>query len=482
MNSYSATVGYDTTELDIRAAANLVAKEGSVVYVSLGTGARTLLDSSESYKVYPDVGDQNYVAVSVEYTDEEDGVTVINTYTIQVTRSPQSSEDIAILSSINAYDINGTVNVGGVDFTGSAVTEPLSFDASVLAYTRSIQHGADAATVEWELYPGTYVRINDVVKTNDAGDAIHGTDTSYTVYDLVPGTPVTVSLTILPSSTKDTPDATCTGSLCTTYTVTLTRMNAGDMAQYYSLKPSTQRSTSVFKASSTDKVGYTIELDTEGFMANSNTGLKNIGTVSSTLKTHYFTSKVSQYSGSSVTWSPTIIGTDVPTVEINNVLVIGTDITASTADSASVAVYDDNAYFTVDRKIATRFKVEAYFMSLYDDENEETFALQYWPSVGKMLAYEGYFVQAGTGAPYDSTTVVQANLIPDYEEFTVIPGTMSVAHTIWEINYTSTSSTISSWSVSVDSIIVSSISSSSSSWWSNQESVSYTHLTLPTKA
>jgi hypothetical protein len=136
-------------------------------------------------------------------------------------------------------------------------------------------------------------------------------------------------------------------------------MTAGDMAQYYSLEPSTQRSTSVFKASSTDKVGYTIELDTEGFMANSNTGLKNIGTVSSTLKTHYFTSKVSQYSGSSVTWSPTIIGTDVPTVEINNVLVIGTDITASTADSASAAGYDDNAYFTVDRKIATRFKVEA---------------------------------------------------------------------------------------------------------------------------
>ena len=158
------------------------------MYVSLGAGARTLLDSSESYKVYPDVGDQNYVAVSVEYT--EDGVTVINTYTIQVTRSPQSSEDIAILSSINAYDINGTVNVGGVDLTGSAVTEPLSFDASILAYTRSIQHGADAATVEWELYPGTYVRINDVVKTNDAGDAIHGTDTSYTVYDLVPGTPL----------------------------------------------------------------------------------------------------------------------------------------------------------------------------------------------------------------------------------------------------------------------------------------------------
>ena len=149
------------------------------------------------------------------------------------------------------------------------MTEPLSFDASVLAYTRSIQHGADAATVELELYPGTYVRINDVVKTNDAGDAIHGTDTSYTVYDLVPGTPgvgpnVTVSLTILPSSTKDTPDATCTASLCTTYTVTLTRMTAGDMAQYYSLEPSTQRSTSVFKASSTVKDGYTIELDTGG--------------------------------------------------------------------------------------------------------------------------------------------------------------------------------------------------------------------------
>ena len=151
-------------------------------------------------------------------------------------------------------------------------------------------------------------------------------------------------------------------------------------------------------------------------------------------------SKVSQY-WEVVTWSPTIIGTDVPTVEINNVLVIGTDITASTADSASAAVYDDNAYFTVDRKIATRFKVEAYFMSLYDDENEETFALQYWPTVGKMLAYEGYFVLGGYWALHDSTTVVQANLIPDYEEFTVIPVRCLSRIQFGDLQYSDTSST-----------------------------------------
>ena len=91
------------------------------------------------------------------------------------------------------------------------------------------------------------------------------------MYDLKPGEEKTVTITVLPSSMKDSPGGSC--NKCTTYTVKLKRMTAEEMSKYYSLAPSTQRSTSMYKASSTDEVGYTIVLDTEAFMTDSNTGL-----------------------------------------------------------------------------------------------------------------------------------------------------------------------------------------------------------------